>query len=77
MHTWCENESDPIDRLRRTPVRYGTALSSYQSFRSLLELAKNRRKLVGRNIKIDDLLTGLSTLEQAKMLQNQHMETLQ
>ena len=58
-----------------TKVTYGNAAASYQSIRALTECAKQRkvtndvREAIQRDFHFDDILTGASSVEQAKELQ--------
>ena len=74
--------TDEIRELRMTRVTYGVASSSYHSTRALQESGKNHGpnpntvNVILNDFWVDDLLSGADTLEEACVLQDNLIETL-
>ena len=74
--------TDEIRELRMTRVTYGVASSSYYSTRALQESGKtngpnsNTVNVILNDFWVDDLLSGADTLEEACVLQDHLIETL-
>ena len=79
---WRDYVTDEIRELRMTPVTYGVASSSYHSTRALQESGKtngpnpNTVNVILNDFWVDDLLSGADTLEEACVLQDDLIETL-
>ena len=79
---WRDYVTDEIRELRMTRVTYGVASSSYHSTRALQESGKNHGpnpntvNVILNDIWVDDLLSGADTLEEACVLQDNLIETL-
>ena len=79
---WRDYVTDEIRELRMTRVTYGVARSSYHSTRALQESGKTngpKPNTVNVNLNdfwVDDLLSGANTLEEACVLQDDLIETL-
>ena len=79
---WRDYVTDEILELRMTRVTYGVASSSYHSTRALRESGKthgpnpNTVNVILNDFWVDDLLSGADTLEEACVLQNNLIETL-
>ena len=79
---WRNFLTDEIRELRMTRVTYGVASSSYHSTRALQESGKtngpnpNTVNVVLNDFWVDDLLSGADTLEEACVLQDDLIETL-
>ena len=79
---WRDFVTDEIRELRMTRVTYGVASSSYHSNRALQESGKtngpnpNTVNVILNDFWVDDLLSGADTLEEACMLQDNLIETL-
>ena len=79
---WRDYVTDEILELRMTRVMYGVASSSYHSTRALQESDKthgpnpNTVNVILNDFWVDDLLSGADTLEEACVLQNNLIETL-
>ena len=79
---WRDNLTDEIRELRMTRVTYGVASSSYHSTRALQESGKNHGpnpntvNVILNDFWVDDLLSGADTLEEACVLQDNLIETL-
>ena len=79
---WRDNVTDEIRELRMTRVTYGVASSSYHSTRALQESGKNHGpnpntvNVILNDFWVDDLLSGADTLEEACVLQDNLIETL-
>ena len=79
---WRDYVTDEIRELRMTRVTYGVASSSYHSIRALQEGGKtngpypNIVNVILNDFWVDDLLSGADTLEEACVLQDDLIETL-
>ena len=79
---WRDYVTDEIRELRVTRVTYGVASSSYHSTRALRESGKtngpnpNTVNVTLNDFWVDDLLSGADTLEEACVLQDDLIETL-
>ena len=79
---WRDYVTDEIRELRMTRVTYGVASSSYHSTRALQESGKtngpnpNTVNVILNDFWVDDLLSGADTLEEACVLQDDLIETL-
>ena len=79
---WRDYVTDEIRELRMTRVTYGVASSSYHSTRALQESGKNHGpnpntvNAILNDFWVDDLLSGADTLEEACVLQDNLIETL-
>ena len=79
---WRDYVTDEIRKLRMTRVRYGVASSPYHSTRALQESGKtngpnpNTVNVILNDFWVDDLLIGADTLEEACVLQDDLIETL-
>ena len=79
---WRDFLTDEIRELRMTRVTYGVASSSYHSTRALQESGKtngpnpNAVNVILNDFWVDDLLSGADTLEEACVLQDNLIETL-
>ena len=79
---WRDYVTDEIRELRLTRVTYGVASSSYHSTRALQESGKtngpkpNTVNVILNDFCVDDILSGADTLEEACVLQNDLIETL-
>ena len=79
---WRDSVTDEIRDLRLTRATYGVASSSYHSTRALQECGKghghnpNTVNVILNDYWVDDLLSGADTLEEACVLQDDLIETL-
>ena len=79
---WRDYVTDEIREPRMTRVTYGVASSSYHSTRALQESGKNHGpnpntvNVILNDFWVDDLLSGADTLEEACVLQDNLIETL-
>ena len=79
---WRDYVTDEIRKVRMTRVTYGVARSSYHSTRALQESGKthgpnpNTVDVILNDFWVDDLLSGADTLEEACVLQDNLIETL-
>ena len=79
---WRDYVTDEIRELRMTRVTYGVASSSYHSTRALQESGKNHGpnpntvNVILNDFWVDDLLSGADTLDEACVLQDNLIETL-
>ena len=79
---WRDYVTDEIRELRMTRVTYGVASSSYHSTRALQESGKthgpnpNTVDVILNDFWVEDLLSGADTLEEACVLQDNLIETL-
>ena len=79
---WRDYVTDEIRELRMTRVTYGVASSSYQSTRALQESGEtngpnpNTVNVILNDFWVDHLLSGADTLEEACVLQDELIETL-
>ena len=79
---WKFTADGPVETLRMTRVTYGVASSSYHSIRSLRECANlsevstEVQRAILRNFYVVDILTGAISIDEARILQKQLMETL-
>ena len=79
---WRDYVTDQIRELRMTRVTYGVASSSYHSTRALQESGKtngpnpNTVNVILNDFWVDELLSGADTLEEACVLQDNLIETL-
>ena len=79
---WRDYVTDEIRELRMTRVTYGVASSSYHSTRALQESGRNYGPNpntvngILNDFWVDDLLSGADTLEEACVLQDNLVETL-
>ena len=79
---WRDYVTDKIRELRMTRVTHGVASSSYHSTRALQESGKNHGpnpntvNVLLNDFRVDDLLSGADTLEEACVLQDNLTETL-
>ena len=79
---WRDYVTDEIRELRMTRVTYGVASSSYHSTRALQESGNfhgpnsNTVDVILNDFWVDDLLSGADTLEEACVLQDNLIETL-
>ena len=79
---WRDFLTDEIRELRMTRVTYGVASSSYHSTRALQESGKtngpnpNIVNVILNDFWVDDLLSGADTLEEACVLKDDLIETL-
>ena len=79
---WRDYVTDEIRELRMTRVTYGVASSSYHSTRALHEIGKtngpntNTVNVILNDFWVDRLLSGADTLEEACVLQEDLIETL-
>ena len=68
---WRGKGTEPVQHLRMTRDTYGVTSSSFHCNRSLLELAKTApekvRQIIEHGMYVNDLLTGCSNLEEAKV----------
>ena len=79
---WRDYVTDEVRELRMIRVTYGVASSSYHSTRALQESGKtngpnpNTVNVILNDFWVDDLLSGADTLEEACVLQDNLIETL-
>ena len=79
---WRDYVTDEIRELRMTRVTYGAASSSYLSTRAFQDSGKtkgpnpNTVNVILKDFWVDDLLSGADTLEEACVLQDDLIETL-
>ena len=79
---WRDYVTDEIRELRMTRVTYGVASSSYHSTRALQESGKNHGpnlntvNVILNDFWVDDLLSRADTLDEACVLQDDLIETL-
>ena len=79
---WRDYITDEIRELGMTRVTYGVASSSYHSTRALQESGEanganpNTVNVILNDFWVDDLLSGADTLEEACVLQDELIETL-
>ena len=78
---WRETEKEPLQHLRMTRVCYGITSAGYNSTRSAVELAKTApakvHEVIENDMYVDDLLTGCSSIPDARTLQNTLIAVLQ
>ena len=77
---WRDSPDEPIVEYRLTTVTYGTKPASFLAIRALKQLAiDNAEKfpiashVISRDFYVDNLMTGVNTLEQGSMLLNELM----
>ena len=79
---WRFTADGPVETLRMTRFTYGVASSSYHSIRSLRECANlsevstEVQRAILRDFHVDDILTGANSIDEARILQKQLVETL-
>ncbi|XP_053687143.1 uncharacterized protein LOC128736679 [Sabethes cyaneus] len=73
---WREKKTDPLQEIELTTVTYGTAAAPFLATRALNQLAEDEKDdfpvaslAIKRSVYVDDVLTGASTLDEAKQLQ--------
>ena len=78
---WREETNEPVQHLRMTRVTYGVASSSHSSIKCLMVLAKTAspevRRIIERDMYVDDLLSGADSIERALAIQTELIELLQ
>ncbi|XP_055621927.1 uncharacterized protein LOC129765547 [Toxorhynchites rutilus septentrionalis] len=81
---WRNSSQEPIRTFELTTVTYGTASAPYLATRCLKELAKqesinypNASRVLENDFFMDDMLTGVNTIEEGKELCTQLIQLLQ
>ena len=78
---WREESNEPVQHLRMTRVTYGVASSSHHSTKCLMVRAKTAshevRRIIERDMYVDDLLSGADSIEKALAIQTELIELLQ
>ena len=78
---WREETNELVQHLRMTRVTHGVASSSHHSIKCLMVLAKTAspevRRIIERDMYVDDLLSGADSIERALAIQTELIELLQ